>query len=873
MSNIWATRNKVFNKPNRNVFDHSFQNNLTMKQGYLTPVFCKEVLPGDSVRIGKDTMAAFNMLPMTFPVQTRMKLNTHFFYVRNRTLWKDFPDFFTNSKKDLISPYIDFRNQIYKDMLRKGSLLDYLNIPTTVVGNSFSSNFNVIQFNTAGSNTYMSSLFRVNPIVDISLSGGIVSFTGRGAAFSVAETTEITPSNLNDAKIPLTSSLLKASTLESLSSVIRSLPVDAKYGVGKSFVSGVASTPCLNSTTKSDSTVRYINIQMPYKIEDQDIISDGSLSFTINVPRWICCGQSADPRLCFVDTGRAFADALAKLSHVYLSATSVQSAPLITKCLAKFDFSLISVEHTDYDSVVRLSIPLTNELRDSLVSYSSGGMVQTVLNFITIPILGNRNYSGVASGAISYPLPNLSKERNFGFLVRPKFDSTIDSTSLGYFPYGSFIASTYTANSSYLIRSYARTKTSSDSVDLVNDYASSPYYDSVVHPDGLKVSSLPLRAYEFIYNAFYRDSRNNPFMIDGVPEYNKYLKSDDGGVETNEISFYRRNWEADHLTTACTTPQLGDAPLIGITASGVASFKDVDGVTHEVQLITSPDDGDTITSWKTSDVPNSVQRTLVNLATSGVSISDFRNVNALQRWLELNLRAGIRYKDVIQERWGMNTRFDDALLPEFLGGFSTSIDVNMISNTNGDGKAALGDYAGQGSCFGKLNHNISCVCDEPGFIIGIASITPTPVYSQLLPKHFLKSNVLDYFQPEFGNISLQPITYSHVCPVEAKRSGLDFGTVFGYQRAWWEYLSSTDEVHGLFRGNLRNFLVNRVFSVPPALNPDFLAVDPETVNDIFVVDQSVTDPFLGQFRFDVSMKRPIPRYGIPQIEDAATTSH
>ena len=114
---------------------------------------------------------------------------------------------------------------------------------------------------------------------------------------------------------------------------------------------------------------------------------------------------------------------------------------------------------------------------------------------------------------------------------------------------------------------------------------------------------------------------------------------------------------------------------------------------------------------------------------------------------------------------------------------------------------------------------------------------------------------MDYFQPEFGNISLQPITYSHVCPVEAKRSGLDFSTVFGYQRAWWDYLCSVDEVHGQFRGNLRNFLVNRVFSVPPALNPDFLVVDPETVNDIFVVDQSVTDPFLGQFRFDVSIDR------------------
>ena len=226
-------------------------------------------------------------------------------------------------------------------------------------------------------------------------------------------------------------------------------------------------------------------------------------------------------------------------------------------------------------------------------------------------------------------------------MVAPSSAADIDSDVRGFVPYGSYYTTHYNTYSSILIRSYVRTLLNTQTVDLVDDYKSSPYYDSVDNPLGLKISSLPLRAYDFIYNAFYRDSRNNPFMIDGVPVYNKYLYSDDGGVETNEISFYRRNWESDHLTTACTTPQLGDAPLVGITSTGVASFTDVDGVKHEVQLITSPDDGDTITSWKTSDVPNSVQRTLVNLASSGVSISDFRNVNALQRWLELNLRAGL----------------------------------------------------------------------------------------------------------------------------------------------------------------------------------------------------------------------------------------
>ena len=456
---------------------------------------------------------------------------------------------------------------------------------------------------------------------------------------------------------------------------------------------------------------------MHYKIEDSDLIKDSSLFFTIKIPRWVSCIYYSLSKSLVTDIGRRFADILAKGSHVYLGATSQKGALVDMEIMHKLDFSSISVIHDDLESTVSVTLPLSSDLYDALKAKQAGSFVNVSLNFVTLPILGNLSFSTDASGVTSEPISNLSAERDFGYMVTDSYATNIDSKVAGFVPYSGYNAADYNAFSSLLIRSYARTLLNTQTVDLVDDYNSSPYYDSIVHPNGLKISSLPLRAYEFIYNAFYRDSRNNPFMIDRVPEYNKYLKSDDGGVETNEISFYRRNWESDHLTTACTTPQLGDAPLVGITASGVASFTDVDGVTHEVQLITSPDDGDTITSWKTSDVPNSVQRTLVNLATSGVSISDFRNVNALQRWLELNLRAGIRYKDVIKERWGMNTRFDDALLPEFLGGFSTSIDVNMISNTNGDGQAALGDYAGQGSCFGKLNHNISCVCDEPGFYI------------------------------------------------------------------------------------------------------------------------------------------------------------
>ena len=39
------------------------------------------------------------------------------------------------------------------------------------------------------------------------------------------------------------------------------------------------------------------------------------------------------------------------------------------------------------------------------------------------------------------------------------------------------------------------------------------------------------RAYEAVYNAYYRDIRNNPFIVNGRPVYNKWLPTMKGGAD------------------------------------------------------------------------------------------------------------------------------------------------------------------------------------------------------------------------------------------------------------------------------------------------------------------------------------------------------
>lgn len=387
--------------------------------------------------------------------------------------------------------------------------------------------------------------------------------------------------------------------------------------------------------------------------------------------------------------------------------------------------------------------------------------------------------------------------------------------------------------------------------------------------NSISISALPFRAYESIYNSFYRDQRNNPYLIDGVECPNEYIPTKAGGEDPNVYSLRKRNWEQDFLTSALPSPQMGIAPLVGISSSGVATYQSEDGTAYKVKLNTA-EDGDTVVGASVqSSVPNDVARSIINTATSGISINDFRAVNSLQRWLEANYRKGIKYRDQLQAHFGVTPDYAELDMPEFLGGCSEFVNISQINQTSeSTSDSPLGSFAGQASAMGSSKHKIHRYFDEHGYVMCIISIVPVPCYSQLLPKHFTKFNTLDYYFPEFGHIGFQPIPYREVCPLQVLNDTdrhISLNDVFGYQRPWYDYLSSTDEVHGEFRTTLRDFVLYRLFGSIPSLNEKFLLVDQDQLNNVFSVNDT-SDKILGQIHFRIHAKRPIPRYGIPRLE-------
>ena len=384
----------------------------------------------------------------------------------------------------------------------------------------------------------------------------------------------------------------------------------------------------------------------------------------------------------------------------------------------------------------------------------------------------------------------------------------------------------------------------------------------------IPLSALPFRAYESYYNAFGRDIRNNPFIVDGKPEYNKYVPSTKGGSDTYKYQLHYANWEPDAYTTALQSPQAGIAPLVGITSLGEATFRDAAGTEYHAQLETA-DDGDTVTGFqvKSSNAPADVVRNLIGMATSGISISDFRNVNSLQRFLEIRIRQSPRYKNLVKGLFDVNLDYDELMMPEFLGGISDTIPVYKVTQTTPTEGNPLGSFAGQGSLQSGMRHVIRKYCPEDGYILGVMSVVPAANYSQLLAPHFTRMNLLDWHFPQFNNISYQPMLYKHLCPYQAYAvNPQNINNVFGYQRAYWDLIASFDEVHGEFRGSMRNFLINRVFDKAPELSKDFLLVNPDHVNDVFAMTAENGDKILGSIAFEITKKTTIPRNSIPHIE-------
>lgn len=798
MANIFKLTQGYAEKPKRNVYDLSFSNNVTVNFGTLYPVFCKEVNPGDSMKI--DTTFGLRAQPMIYPIQTRMRADIHYFYVRNRTLWDNWMDFYGKTKEGLEHPYIDRDPSDF----RTKSIYDFFGIPTTVL--------------TDGDKT---EYYAVNPMnifsTQYSTGKETVQYASLSAIPNRAYTNPLTNWDIKARSIlsvsskPLFMKGQNPSAYSSLLSVV-STSLDPAEKISQSTYSWYSSPACVGSFHKVD------------ELRLDEFPSEHNKFFYFSSPTiWTTAGTGLqNPCTVYFFAAKSSQSSLGwQNREIYYTGSYLVSHPVVGK-------------NPDYMKI---------EL---------GGNSQIVFTF------NNTVYNDMIAHGFDLILPVFKFKP-----VTMDYYTITDNTEHTF-------SNTLANGLSNIGPNYSINFVSTSSITDTSDMNILPWCGNNKQ---LKINALPYRAYEAIYNSFYRNVQNDPFKIDGVAEYNKYVTNRTDGADTFPYKLYNRNWELDFLTSSLQSPQQGLAPLVGVTvnnANQTAEFKFRSDDVNNGNLVTATasisENGDVVgIQYYDPDLPKSNIDRLMQAINYGISINDIRQTNSLQRWLEKNIRRGYRYRDQIKSHFGVSVSYSELLMPEFIGGVSQDVETQTIFQTVTNENGYLGDYAGRSSIVGQSRNTVSKYCDEAGFIIGIMSIVPIPVYSQVPAGYAFKNNLMDYYFPEFGKIGMQPIFNYHVTPLQTPLTELN--NVFGYQRPWWDLISSFDEVHGEFRSTANGYLIHRLFDETPVLNGNFLKIDNQYINDVFAItDTEVSDQFLGVLNFKVTKKTSIPLHGEPSLE-------
>lgn len=123
----------------RSKFDRSHQLLTTINEGDLVPIYCDEVLPGDTARIRLNGL--IRMSTPIYPIMDNSYMDTYFFFVPCRLLWGHWENMFGENDTDYWAEKTEYSTPTCKiggktgdKGLNNGSIGDYFGLPTKIKG-------------------------------------------------------------------------------------------------------------------------------------------------------------------------------------------------------------------------------------------------------------------------------------------------------------------------------------------------------------------------------------------------------------------------------------------------------------------------------------------------------------------------------------------------------------------------------------------------------------------------------------------------------------------------------------------------------------------------------------------------------------------
>ncbi len=382
-----------------------------------------------------------------------------------------------------------------------------------------------------------------------------------------------------------------------------------------------------------------------------------------------------------------------------------------------------------------------------------------------------------------------------------------------------------------------------------------------INPVGAEPIDYVRRAYNFIWNEYYRD--------ENVQEK----------VDLSNEEILLRAWEKDYFTSALTAAQRGVAPAMPITGHSIVDFNDclssgsVD-LRNEQIMVTGAEptplggenykwgirDGAPIDSQRLKGILNKSRVNFENAST--FDINDLRYASAVQRLLERSMRGGARYTEWLQATHGVSPKDERLDRPEYIGGSRTPVIISEVLQTSEtSNRSPQGNLAGHGLSYTQ-GINGRYRVDEFGIIITLMSILPRASYHQGIHRSWLRKSVYDFFNPLFVNLGEQEILQSELFVDDVAANNQK---VYGFQGRYNELRYMPSRVTGNLRPgkNLQQYTLTRDFGSAPGLNEKLIQCKPG--KRIFAVTRSDEPSFIVRIRHHIKAFRPLPIQPIPGI--------
>ncbi|AKI26936.1 major capsid protein VP1 [Gokushovirinae Fen7875_21] len=417
------------------------------------------------------------------------------------------------------------------------------------------------------------------------------------------------------------------------------------------------------------------------------------------------------------------------------------------------------------------------------------------------------------------------------------------------------------------------------------DYFGLPTVGQVAGTNTVSHSALPMRAYNLIFNQWFRDENLQNSL--GFGATNTVSDFGDGPDPYTNYTLMRRGKRADYFTSCLPWPQKGGVAVslpLGTSApiksdgtnlqmrgggGGMTGLAFAAGTVGSNLQNQSGTTGASSVNWGAAGTATTGLYADLSTATAA-TINQLRQSFQIQKLLERDARGGTRYTEIVRSHFGVISPDARLQRPEYLGGGHSMISMNPIAQTQGTGASGTSTPQGNLAAFGHYlapNHGFTQSFTEHGHIIGLVAVRADLTYQQGMRKMWSRLTRYDFYFPVFAMLGEQAVLNKEIyCDGSANDTA-----VFGYQERWAEYRYNPSQITGLFRSTYATPLdawhYAQKFTSLPTLASTFIQDTPPLSRNLAVGAGANGQQLLLDAFFNMQVARPLPMYSVPGLID------